>query len=54
VSWSATNPTARPDGRDLYPARTGGTGCRHSPSFVADIPVEEVLAETLELLQSAG
>jgi ADP-heptose:LPS heptosyltransferase len=50
-SWTINCPECGADcTRDLYPARTGGTACRHSPSFVADISVEEVIAETLELL----
>ena len=51
-SWTINCPECGADcTRDLYPARTGGTACRHSPSFVADISVEEVIAETLELLR---
>jgi ADP-heptose:LPS heptosyltransferase len=54
-SWTVHCPECGADcTRDLYPARTGGTGCRHRPSFIADIPVEEVVAETLELLQAAS
>jgi hypothetical protein len=50
-SWTIHCPECGQDcTRDLYPARTGGTACRHSPSFVADIPVVEVIAETLDLL----
>ena len=52
-SWTIHCPECGADcTRDLYPARTGGTACRHHPSFVADIPVQEVVAEMLELLHS--
>jgi ADP-heptose:LPS heptosyltransferase len=51
ISWTIHCPECGLDcTRDIYPARTGGTGCRHSPSFVADIPVVEVVAEALNLL----
>jgi ADP-heptose:LPS heptosyltransferase len=50
-SWTIHCPECGADcTRDLYPARTGGTACRHNPSFVADIAVSEVVAETLDLL----
>ncbi|MGC9669854.1 glycosyltransferase family 9 protein [Planosporangium sp. 12N6] len=51
ISWTIHCPECGLDcTRDLYPERAGGTGCRHSPSFVADIPVAEVAAEALDLL----
>jgi ADP-heptose:LPS heptosyltransferase len=51
ISWTIYCPECGLDcTRDIYPARTGGTGCRHSPSFIADIPVAEVEAEALNLL----
>lgn len=51
ISWTINCPECGEDcTRDLYPARTGGTGCRHSPSFVADIPAVEVESEALDLL----
>src|SRR5690349_3653261 len=44
-SWTVHCPECGADcTRDLYPARSGGTGCRHRPSFITDIPVEEVVA----------
>jgi ADP-heptose:LPS heptosyltransferase len=53
VSWTIHCPDCGADcTRDLYPARTGGPPCRHAPSFVADIPVAEVVAETLDLLRT--
>jgi ADP-heptose:LPS heptosyltransferase len=54
ISWTIHCPECGADcTRDLYPARTGGTACRHSPSFVADIPVDEVEYEALDLLAGA-
>jgi ADP-heptose:LPS heptosyltransferase len=35
--------------RDHYPARTGGTACRHPVSFVDNVPVAEVV-EALDAL----
>jgi ADP-heptose:LPS heptosyltransferase len=50
ISWTIHCPECGEDcTRDLYPERTGGTGCRHSPSFVADIPAAEVEREALDL-----
>jgi ADP-heptose:LPS heptosyltransferase len=54
-SWTIHCPECGADcTRDLYPARTGGTACRHSTSFVADIPVTEVIAEMLALLAESS
>jgi ADP-heptose:LPS heptosyltransferase len=51
ISWTIHCPDCGLDcTRDIYPARTGGTGCRCAPSFIADIPVAEVEAEALDLL----
>jgi hypothetical protein len=51
ISWTILCPECGLDcTRDIYPARTGGTGCRHSPSFIADIPAVEVETEALDLL----
>jgi ADP-heptose:LPS heptosyltransferase len=53
ISWTIHCPECGLDcTRDLYPERTGGAGCRHSPSFVADIPAIEVEREALDLLGS--
>ncbi|GII20432.1 glycosyltransferase family 9 protein [Planosporangium mesophilum] len=53
ISWTIHCPECGLDcTRDIYPARTGGTGCRHSPSFVADIPAVEAEAEALDLLNA--
>ncbi|NJC68460.1 glycosyltransferase family 9 protein [Planosporangium thailandense] len=50
ISWTIHCPECGEDcTRDIYPARAGGAGCRHTPSFVADIPAVEVEAEVLEL-----
>jgi ADP-heptose:LPS heptosyltransferase len=50
ISWTLNCPDCGLDcTRDLYPARAG-TGCAHSPSFVSDIPVQEVVDAALELL----
>jgi ADP-heptose:LPS heptosyltransferase len=54
ISWTIHCPECGLDcTRDIYPARTGGAGCRHSPSFVADIPAVEAIGEALELLHGA-
>lgn len=51
ISWRLECPVCGSNGmEDLYPARTGGTRCRHRESFVADVPVSEVLPDALELL----
>jgi ADP-heptose:LPS heptosyltransferase len=51
ISWTIHCPECGLDcTRDLYPARTGGTVCRHSPSFVADIATIEVIDAASELL----
>jgi ADP-heptose:LPS heptosyltransferase len=51
ISWTIHCPECGIDcTRSLYPARGRGGGCRHTSSFVADIPVAEVKAEALELL----
>jgi ADP-heptose:LPS heptosyltransferase len=51
ISWVIHCPECGLDcTRDIYPARTGGTGCLCAPSFIADIPVVEVAAEALNLL----
>ncbi|WP_338091294.1 glycosyltransferase family 9 protein [Planosporangium flavigriseum] len=51
ISWTIHCPECGLDcTRDIYPARTGGTGCRHAPSFIVDIPAVEVEAEALDLL----
>lgn len=53
ISWTIHCPQCGLDcTRDLYPARTGGSGCRHTPSFVADIPVAEVEQEAVDLLRA--
>ncbi|TML30589.1 MAG: glycosyltransferase family 9 protein [Actinobacteria bacterium] len=51
LSWTIHCPECGLDcTRDLYPARGGGSGCAHSPSFVADIPVAEVVEAVADLL----
>ena len=51
ISWTIHCPECGADcTRDLYPARSDGTGCRHAPSFVADIAVAEVVDEAVDLL----
>jgi ADP-heptose:LPS heptosyltransferase len=53
LSWTIHCPECGQDcTRDLYPAREGA-GCRHRPSFVADIPVAEACQSALELLADA-
>jgi ADP-heptose:LPS heptosyltransferase len=53
ISWTVHCPECGVDcTRDLYPERAGGTVCRHTPSFVADIPVAEVEREAVDLLRS--
>jgi ADP-heptose:LPS heptosyltransferase len=54
TSWTIHCPECGLDcTRDLYPARAGDCGCTHSPSFVADIPVVEVVEAAQELLGEA-
>jgi ADP-heptose:LPS heptosyltransferase len=48
-SWRVHCPVCGVDcTRDIYPARPGD-GCRHSESFVEDVPVEEVLQAVYDL-----
>lgn len=55
ISWTVHCPRCGADcTRDIYPARGGGDGCSHRDSFVADIPVEEVVDAARDLLASAG
>ena len=52
ISWMIHCPECGTDcTRDLYPARGGGNGCAHRSSFVADIPVAEVVDELRDLLE---
>ncbi|MBD0291825.1 MAG: glycosyltransferase family 9 protein, partial [Thermoleophilia bacterium] len=52
ISWRIHCPVCGVDcTRDTWPARTGGTTCRHRASFVADVEVAEVAAPALELLE---
>jgi ADP-heptose:LPS heptosyltransferase len=52
-SWTVHCPQCGADcTRDLHPARTGGQVCRHSASFVDDVPVVEAL-DALEALLPA-
>jgi ADP-heptose:LPS heptosyltransferase len=52
ISWQLDCPTCGASGmQDLYPARTGGTACRHRDSWVAQVPVVEVLPDALALLE---
>jgi ADP-heptose:LPS heptosyltransferase len=54
LSWTIHCPVCGQDcTRDLYPARGGGRGCQHQPSFVTDIPAVEVCDAALELLAAA-
>jgi ADP-heptose:LPS heptosyltransferase len=59
ISWTVQCPECGADcTRDRYPARAGssvrrparGPACRHAVSFLADIPVDEVVEESLDLL----
>lgn len=53
ISWQIHCPQCGADcTRDLYPQRGGGAGCDHRDSFLADIPLAEVVAETEQLLQA--
>ncbi len=53
ISWRIHCPVCGVDcTADAWPARTGGTRCRHSESFTADVEVEEVAASALELLEA--
>jgi ADP-heptose:LPS heptosyltransferase len=54
ISWVIHCPRCGADcTRDLYPERGGGDGCQHDDSFVADIPVAEVVTELRELVGTA-
>ena len=37
----------------MYPHRAGGPSCDHRDSFLADIPVAEVVEALLDLLESS-
>jgi ADP-heptose:LPS heptosyltransferase len=54
ISWTIQCPECGVDcTRDRYPARVGAArrpACRHAVSFIADIPVDEVVEESLDLL----
>lgn len=53
LSWQLACPVCGSGGMaDLYPARTGGTECRHAQSYVGDVPVAEVLPDALDLYAS--
>ena len=39
--------------RDVYPSRTAGDACKHKPSFVAEVPVVEVVDAAEDLLAGA-
>lgn len=54
LSWTLHCPACGADcTRDLYPDRAGA-GCAHRCSFVADIPLTEVLAESIDLLNGSA
>jgi ADP-heptose:LPS heptosyltransferase len=54
ISWQLDCPRCGLDStRELYPARGGQPGCTHEDSFLVDIPVAEVIAETELLIQGA-
>jgi ADP-heptose:LPS heptosyltransferase len=51
-SWTMYCPECGADSaRDIYPARASGATCRHSASFVAEVPAVEVIEQALDLLQ---
>jgi ADP-heptose:LPS heptosyltransferase len=55
ASWTIHCPRCGVDcTRDLYPERDGGPVCAHPDSFVADIPVAEVVADALDLLAGSA
>ena len=55
VSWTIHCPRCGADcTRDLYPDRAGGPACGHRDSFMADIPVKEVVDALLDLLPGGG
>jgi len=54
ISWTMRCPQCGADGtRDPFPARTGGTACTHSESFVDEVQVEEVLQAADALLSGS-
>lgn len=55
VSWRLACPVCGSTGlRELYPLRDEGDPCGHLDSFVADVPVAEVLPDALELFADPG
>lgn len=54
ASWTIHCPRCGADcTRDMYPHRAGGPSCDHRDSFLADIPVAEVVDALLDLLESS-
>ncbi|SCE80751.1 glycosyltransferase family 9 protein [Micromonospora mirobrigensis] len=52
ASWTTNCPVCGVDcTRDIYPHRPGDDGCEHRDSFVADVPVVEVLEAAHDLLK---
>jgi ADP-heptose:LPS heptosyltransferase len=53
VSWTMHCPLCgTPSNGDLYPDRGAPAPCRHRVTFVADVPIAEVLAEAQDLIGS--
>ena len=53
ISWQLHCPRCGADcTRDIYPERAG-EGCDHRDSFLTDIPLAEVIAETEQLIRAA-
>ncbi|MGN6332105.1 MAG: glycosyltransferase family 9 protein [Motilibacteraceae bacterium] len=53
VAWTVHCPVCGADASG-GPSGTEGRGCDHDVSFVADVPVETVVADAVELLRLAG
>jgi ADP-heptose:LPS heptosyltransferase len=52
ISWTVHCPRCGVDcTRDIYPHRGGPPPCSHRDTFVADIPVAEVVDEALDLIR---
>jgi len=55
VSWRLTCPVCGVDCTgDRWPERTAGGRCRHNPSFIDEVPVDEVLSYVEDLLGRTG
>ncbi|HEY7224146.1 MAG TPA: glycosyltransferase family 9 protein [Micromonosporaceae bacterium] len=55
ISWRIHCPRCGADStKELYPSRGAESGCTHRDSFLADIPVAEVVGEVEQLIRTAA